>query len=394
MERPPDQPVEALGTPGIDGGAIPPPAAPERRRAGTEPWNTERIVRLAALVLLALACLRVLLPFLGAIAWAAIIAITVWPAFVRLTERLGQRPRLAAALCGIALMAVLVLPFAVLAASLGQGIPEVGRLLQGLGANIPPEPPAWLSGLPLIGTLLAEAWSTAATDMAGLMRLALPAAEQAGVWALAQGASIAVALLEFLFAILIAVVLLVTSDQSSDLAQRVVARLEIGDGGRLIGIVVSTVRSVSIGLVGTASAQALIAAIGFVIAGVPGVAVLGFLVFAIALVQLPTLVVWIPAAIWLYLQDHVGSAIFLAIWGMVLINSVDNFLRPWLISRGARLPFALILMGVLGGLLAWGIIGLFIGPTLLAVAHSLMRTWTGDTKAGAAAPGAASTHIQ
>jgi len=376
----------------MTGSAPPRPELPERRR--DQPWNTERIVRLVGLALLALACLQVLLPFLGAITWAAIIAITVWPAFVRLTGQLGQRPRLAATICGIILMAVLVLPFAVLAVSLGQGIPEVGRLLQSLGANIPAEPPAWLSGLPIIGAVLTEAWQTAVTDMAGLMRLVLPAAEQAGVWALAQGASIAVALLEFLFAILIAIVLLVTSDQSSDLAQRVVARLEIGDGGRLIGIVVSTVRSVSIGLVGTASAQALFAVVGFVIAGVPGVAVLGFLVFAIALVQLPTLIVWIPAAIWLYLQDHVGSAIFLAIWGMVLINSVDNFLRPWLISRGARLPFALILMGVLGGLLAWGIIGLFIGPTLLAVPHSLVRTWTGDVKARAAVTGASSTNVR
>jgi predicted PurR-regulated permease PerM len=353
-------------------------------------WNTERIVRLVALALLGLACLQIIIPFLGAIAWAGIIAITIWPAFVWLSERLGRRPRLAAGICGVGLMAILVLPFAIMAATLGQAIPEAARLMQGLAVEIAPQAPPWIRDLPLVGSLLDEMWRNAVTDMTGLVRRALPAAEQAGVWALAQGANLMVALLEFLFAILIAVVLLVTAERFADLAQRIVARLDIGDGGRIIGIVVSTVRSVSIGLVGTASVQALVAAIGFAIAGLPAIAVLGFLVFVLALIQLPTLLIWVPAAVWLYIDGRVAAAIFLGVWGLVLINSVDNFLRPWLISRGAQLPFALILMGVLGGLLAWGIIGLFIGPTLLAVAYSLIRTWTGDAEAKvAAAPPAA-----
>lgn len=352
-------------------------------------WNTERIVRLLALGLLALACLQVILPFLGAIAWAGIIAITVWPAFLWLSGRLGHRPKLAATLCALALVAVLVLPFAILVATLGQAVPEVARLLQGLVIEIAPEAPPWIRGLPLVGGLLADVWGNAVNDMAGLLGRALPAAEQAGVWALAQGANLALALLEFLFAILIAGVLLVTADRFADLAQRIVARLDIGEGGRLIGVVVGTVRSVSVGLVGTASVQALIAAIGFAIAGVPGIPLLGFLTFALAMVQLPTLLVWAPAAAWLYVDEQIGPAIFLAAWGLLLVNSVDNFLRPWLISRGARLPFALILMGVLGGLLAWGVIGLFIGPTLLAVAYSLVRAWMGEAEARvtAAPPG-------
>jgi predicted PurR-regulated permease PerM len=344
-------------------------------------WNTERIVRLAALVLLALACLQIILPFLGALAWAGIIAITIWPAFLWLSDRLGQRPKLAATLCGLALVAILVLPFAVLVATLGQAVPQAAQLLQGLAADVAPTPPDWLAGIPVVGGLLAEIWRNTVTDMSGLVSRALPAAEQAGVWALAQGANLALALLEFLFAILIAAVLLVTADRSTELAQRIVSRLNIGEGGRLIGVVVSTVRSVSVGLVGTASVQALIAATGFAIAGVPAVPLLGFVTFVLAMVQLPTLLVWAPAAVWLYTEGQVGPAIFLAAWGLLLVNSVDNFLRPWLISRGARLPFALILMGVLGGLLAWGVIGLFIGPTLLAVAYSLIRAWMGEAQA-------------
>jgi predicted PurR-regulated permease PerM len=284
---------------------------------------------------------------------------------------------LAATLCSLALFVVLVMPFALLTLSFGQAVPQVAEGLRKMTLTIAPDAPAWVTGLPLVGVFLGELWQSAATDMSGMVSKALPAAEEAGIWALAQGASLTLAVLEFLFAILIAGVLLVTADRSAELARQLVTRLNIGEEGRIIDIVVGTVRSVSIGLVGTAAIQSLISAIGMALAGVPAVALLGFATFMLALVQLPTLLIWAPAAGWLYYTGETGAAIFLAIWGFVLVNPVDNFLRPYLISRGAKLPFALILMGVLGGLFAWGIIGLFIGPTLLAVAYSLTRSWIG-----------------
>ncbi len=345
--------------------------------ADLQSWTTERIARLVALVLLIAACLQIILPFLGALTWAAIIAITIWPAFVWLAGRLGERPVVAAGLCSLALFLLLVVPFGILTATLGQAVPQVAAMLKELAGSIAPEPPPWVRDLPLIGDLLRGVWLSAVTDMSGVVTKALPAAEEAGVWALAQGANLALALLEFLFAILIAAVFLITADRSADLAERLVSRLDIGDQGSIIPLVVGTVRSVSIGLVGTASVQALIAALGFVIAGMPGAALLGFATFMLALVQLPTFLIWLPSAAWLYYAGETGSAIFLGVWGLLFVNTVDNFLRPYLISRGAKLPFALILMGVLGGLLAWGIIGLFIGPTLLAVAYSLARSWIG-----------------
>ncbi len=348
--------------------------------ADLQNWTIERIVRLVALVLLALACLQVIIPFMGALTWAAIIAITVWPGFIRLSGKLGNRPVVAATLCSLGLFVLLVLPFAILTANIGQAVPQLAAMLKELALSVSPEPPAWLSDLPFIGDQIREVWLAAIADMAGLLKKTLPAAEQAGVWALAQGANLALALMEFLFAILIAGIFLVTADRSAELATRLVARLNISEQERIIPIVVGTVRSVSLGLVGTASIQGLISAIGFLIAGMPGVVVLGFATFMVALVQIPTFVIWLPAAGWLYYSGDTGSAIFLAIWGAVLVNWVDNFVRPYLISRGAKLPFALILMGVLGGLLAWGVIGLFIGPTLLAVAYSLMRTWIGTAR--------------
>jgi predicted PurR-regulated permease PerM len=346
--------------------------------AGEGAFNTERILRLVALAVLGIACLQVVFPFVGALTWAVIIAISVWPAFVWSSNQMGHKPVLAAMLCTVVLVLLLVVPFALMAASLGQAVPDVARLVGDLTGKSLPAPPAWLTGVPLVGPLVSDAWRSAAADIPGVLERLAPGAEQAGVWALSQGAGIALAVLEFLFAILISGLLLVTADRASVFAEQIVTRLNIGGGGRLVTTVVMTIRSVSIGIVGTAAIQAMIAALGFAVAGVPGVALLGFLTFLIALVQLPTLLVWAPSALWLYVDGQTAAGIGLAIYGAVIVNSVDNVLRPWIISRGARVPFALIFIGVIGGLLAWGMIGLFIGPTFLAVAYSLVLTWLGE----------------
>jgi predicted PurR-regulated permease PerM len=348
-------------------------------------WNTERIIRLVALAVLFIACIQIVFPFAGALTWAGIIAISVWPAFVWLSQRLGQRPVAAALLCTIALTALLVVPFAWMAASLGQAVPEVAKLIGDLAGRTLPAPPAWLVTVPAIGPVLDETWRAAAADIPGVIKSLAPEAERAGIWALSQGAGIALSVLEFLFAIVISGLLLVTADRASVFAERVTERLDIG-GGHLLATVVQTIRSVSIGIVGTAATQAMVAAAGFLVAGVPGVALLGLVTFLVALVQLPTMLVWAPAALWLYVDDRTTAAVGLALYGGLIINSVDNVLRPWIISRGARLPFALIFIGVIGGLLAWGIIGLFIGPTFLAVAYSLLVAWLGEKVEGVVQP--------
>jgi predicted PurR-regulated permease PerM len=190
-------------------------------------WTTERIARLVALGLLIVACLQIILPFLGALTWAAIIAITVWTAFVWLSGRLGERPVVAAGLCSLALFLLLVVPFGILTATLGQAVPQVAAMLKELAGSIAPEPPQWISDLPLVGDLLRGMWLSAVTDMSGVVTKALPAAEEAGVWALAQGANLVLALLEFLFAILIAAVFLITADRSAT-SPAPVSRLNIG----------------------------------------------------------------------------------------------------------------------------------------------------------------------
>ena len=161
-------------------------------------------------------------------------------------------------------------------------------------------------------------------------------------------------------------------------AIRVAMERIIGTSAERIASTVShTVRGVMYGLLGTALAQALVAAAGFAIAGVPGVLLLGFATFVMSLVPVGPPIIWGGASIWLFSQGQTGWGIFMLVWGLLLISGVDNVVKPMLISRGSSLPFLLVLLGVLGGVLAFGFVGLFIGPVLLAVGYSLMREWTG-----------------
>ena len=144
----------------------------------------------------------------------------------------------------------------------------------------------------------------------------------------------------------------------------------------LLKLAGSTVKGVVNGILGTALAQGVLAGIGFLIAGVPGALFLGLATFFLSVVPVGPPLLWLPAAAWLYFQGQVGWAIFMLVWGAAVISSVDNFLKPYLISQGASLPFILVLLGVLGGLVAFGFVGVFLGPTLLAVGYSLAREWT------------------
>src|SRR5690606_3640240 len=144
--------------------------------------------------------------------------------------------------------------------------------------------------------------------------------------------------------------------------------------------VAGTIQRVVNGVIGTAAAQAALAAIGLAIAGVPGVLPLTLLTFVLSLIPMGPPLVWIPATIWLVGQEAYGMAIFLAVWGTFVISGVDNVLKPYLISRGGNMPLVVVLLGVFGGLLAFGFMGLFLGPTLLAVAYSLLHDWVRDRK--------------
>lgn len=331
--------------------------------------------RVAILALLVVACLKVLQPFLGALTWAAIIAISAWPLYSRLKLRLRGRHKLAALLIVLALSAALAIPIGLMALTLADTLPHLANLAHDLTSFRLPDAPAWLVNLPVVGDSLQKLWQSTQADLPGFFEKVRPAINQAALWLLSGGANLGLSLLEIVLAIAVAGLLLINGDKLWDLVERIVVKLGGETASDLPEVIARTIRSVTTGVVGTALAQTILCVIGLLIAGVPGALVLGFLCFIVAVAQMPTLVVWLPAAAWVFYTGHTGLGVFLLIWGFLLINTMDNILKPLLISQGAQMPLSVIFLGVIGGLIAWGVIGLFIGPTLLAVGLTMLRHW-------------------
>jgi predicted PurR-regulated permease PerM len=365
------------------------------------PANFDRLLRLAVIVALLLACFQILAPFLGAIVWGAIIAVTLFPVFRRLTGWLRGRRGWAATLVALLLFGVVVVPLVLVGTSVASGVEwaiEHKFDIQNLTQTPPPE---WLAGIPVIGPRLNFLWLRASANFGEFANQLMPYVKDATIWLLKRGTVAGAALLQLVIAIFVAAVLLARHEDAGGVARGFSFRVGGERGGQLLDLAARTVRSVSLGVIGSAFAQAVLSAIGFAVSGVPGVGALGFLTFLVAVIQLPTLLVWVPAAIWLYYNGETGWAVALALWGLLVINTIDNVLRPLLISQGAKLPLILIFIGVIGGLLAWGFLGLFIGPTILAVCYTLFGTWLEDgappdaeVAAGAPPPSEPSTEPQ
>ncbi|MDD1611610.1 MAG: AI-2E family transporter [Methylococcaceae bacterium] len=334
----------------------------------------ERAGGLAIVAVLVIACLRIISPFLGALLWGAIIAISTWPLFERFQHRLRGRLGFAAFTLSTLLVLVFVVPISVLVYSLTEYVSSVGGLIKDLTTMTLPPAPAWLVNAPLIGPRVDAFWQQASNDMPALLESSRPVIKDGMTWVLRQSGSLTLSLLEFLLAIILAGFLCVNGGGAKTMLERLICRIAGEHGPALVLIAGQTIRAVSVGVVGTALMQALLSVFGFVIAGVPGAGLLGLFCFILAMMQVGTALVWIPTAVWLGYQDATGWAIFTVIWG-ILINVADNFVKPYLISHGSGLPIPLIFLGVLGGLLAWGLIGIFVGATLLVVCFTLLKSW-------------------
>ena len=335
----------------------------------------EYIIQIVASVALAVGCLMVLKPFLAALLSAAILCFSTWPVYRWIERRLGGRRSLAALAMTLLMILVLVLPLALIA---GSYVDEVPHLLEGLREMLAeglPGPPGWIASIPLAGEWLDAGWREMAGSKAQLAE-ALKRVAQPARAALVQAGIIAgEGVLQFT---LIAFIGFFFYRDGAALAQALRNGLDRVAGnvsGRLLEIVGGTINGVMYGIVGTGLAQGVAAVIGFLIAGVPGALMLGFVTAILSIVPAGPPLIWISATIWLLFQGQVGWAVFMALWGFFVVSGIDNIVKPWLISRGASLPFVLVLLGVFGGILAFGFVGIFLGPTLLAVGFRFVRRW-------------------
>lgn len=343
--------------------------------------NNDRLLVQILLLALLGACLWVMAPFWSALFWGAVLAFASWPLMRLLTRALRGRESLAAGILTLGWMLLVAAPLVWLGFNLADHVRDATVFIKDVQVDGLPDPPTWLASIPLVGERLVGYWTTIDQQGAAMLASLKPYLGQVGNWLLARSAQIGGGILELTLSI---VFVFFFYRDGPRLAAFVLSLLErlIGDRAQYyVDLVAGTVQRVVNGVIGTAAAQAVLALMGFLIAGVPGALVLGIGTFLLSLVPMGPPLIWIPATAWLAWKGEYGMAIFLGLWGTFIVSGVDNVLKPYLISRGGNLPLVIVLLGVFGGLLAFGFIGLFIGPTLLAVAYSLLLDWVADSRA-------------
>jgi predicted PurR-regulated permease PerM len=292
-----------------------------------------------------------------------------------LARNFGNRPKMAATLLVLVLMAIVIFPISFLPAAIESATDGIARITNNWTELKLPPPPAWVGDLPLFGQRLAERWTTLSDseELRGVKPLVGPAFQ----WLAAKGASLGLAILEILVAIILVGIFLTTETALTSTFHKIANRLGGVSAENLLEVAVRTVRSVAQGVIGTAIIQGLLSGVGFLIAGVPFAIALGVLSFGTAMLQIGTWLVWIPVATWLFYQGETGWALFISVLG-IIINVLDNVIKPLLIGRGAGVPLWIIFIGVIGGLLTTGLIGIFIGPLVLAAGYSIIMGWLSE----------------
>lgn len=336
----------------------------------------EYIAQLAAVVILVAGCFLVLRPFLAAMLLAAAVCVSTWPLYQSLLRWVEGKQNIAAFIMTLLLSLAVILPLALVAYNITDNVTVFYNDIKHLIDAGPLAPPVWLSGVPLVGQSLSEYWQLIATSREEMNALVQRLLEPTRDFLLASGILLGQGVLEMSLAVFIGYFFYRDGVALVRFLNTAMDRVVGIHAENILDIINNTVKGVMFGLLGTALAQGVVATIGFAIASVPAALLLGLATALLSLIPIGPPLIWGGASLWLFYQGNVGWGIFMLLWGFFLISGVDNVVRPLLISRGTNLPFILGLFGVMGGLVAFGFVGVFIGPTLLAVGYSLMREWS------------------
>jgi predicted PurR-regulated permease PerM len=320
----------------------------------------------------------VLLPFLGALIWAITIVAATWPLMLRLQALLWGRRSLAVLMLSAALLLVLFIPLTFAISAIVENAGEIIAWVRSLGTFHLPPAPAWLAALPVIGPRAAELWDQIATSgITQVAREAGPYAATIAAWLIAQIGNLGLILLQFLLTVAVAAILYSNGEAAAQLALRFGYRLAGERGVEVMRLAGRAIRGVALGIVVTALVQSVLGGLALVIAGVPFAALLSGVMFVLCIAQVGPMLVMLPATIWMYWSGEPAWGTFLLVC-TVVVGTLDNVLRPFLIRKGADLPLLLIFAGVIGGLVAFGLIGIFVGPVVLAVTYTLLDAWMND----------------
>jgi predicted PurR-regulated permease PerM len=329
----------------------------------------------------------VLRPFLPSLLWATTIVVATWPLMRAIERRVGGRRWLAAT---VMLLAMLVIVIAPIAAAVNTLFDQATRLstVKVMALRIP-APPSWVDAVPIVGARLGSEWRTLAqATPEEITQRATPYVAPAVAWVAAQAGSAGTFALHLVLTVVLSGILYISGERAAQGVRRFARRLHGEQGDFAVLLAASSIRAVALGIVVTALVQTALGALGLLIAGVPYVGLLGALMFVLCIAQLGPVLPLLGGAVWLWLTGETTWAVVLVAWA-VGVGMLDNVIRPLLIRRGADLPLLLIMGGVIGGLLTMGIVGLFVGPVVLAVAYRLVAAWVDEQDLPAAVPSAA-----
>jgi predicted PurR-regulated permease PerM len=319
--------------------------------------------------------LWVLRPFLPALVWATTIVVATWPLMLLVQARLWNRRWLAITVMTGVLLLVFIVPFAMAVSAIVSNADAITDWAKSLLTLELPPLPAWVERLPFIGERIAAAWrDLTAAGGPGLAAEVKPYVGSLARWFAASVGNVGALFVQFLLTVLVTAILYANGETAAAGLRRFALRLGGAHGEGAVRLAAQAIRGVALGVVLTAMVQSAFAGVGLLVAGVPFTAVLTAVMFMLSLAQLGPLLVLVPAVAWLYWKGASGWGTFLLVWTIV-VTPIDNVLRPVLIKRGVDLPLLLVFSGVVGGLIAFGLVGIFIGPVVLAVSFTLLSAW-------------------
>ena len=339
---------------------------------------TRTTLAIICIVLLIVGSLWILRPFLGAAVWAAMLVVASWPLLKTLEARLGGRRGPAVAVMTLGMLLLLVVPLGLAIDTIAEHAEQMTDAAKAVAASGLPHPPQWVGRLPLVGDKVAASWAQLAdAGPAGLLARFAPHLTEAAKWAFGQAGSVGGVLIQFLLVVVLSAIMYANGEAGARMVLRFGRRLAGERGENSIILAGQAIRGVALGVGVTAIIQTVLGGIGLAVAGVPFASLLAAVMLMFCIAQLGPSLVLFPAVAWMYWMGDTGWATLLLIWS-IFVGTMDNFLRPFLIKKGADLPLLLIFAGVIGGMLGFGLVGIFVGPVMLAVTYTLLLAWIED----------------
>lgn len=332
----------------------------------------EASIHIGLAILLTAACLLILRPFVLLLSWGIIIAVAAYPSFQKLQKALGGRGGLSAVLFTVLLLALLAVPVVLLAGTLAEGIQSLVARFKG-GTLIVPPPPVSVENWPIIGAPLKNLWSRASNDLTGAVRSFAPQIKAFIPEVFSASAGVGLTVLQFALSIIVAGVLLANAQTAYEVTYSICKRIFGESGPSFQQLMGATIRSVTTGILGVALIQSVLAGIGFLVARLPGAGLWAVLFLIGAVLQVGALVL-VPAVLYMFAISSPTKAMIFLVW-CVIVAVIDNFLKPLLLGRGAAVPIAVVFLGAIGGFIALGLIGLFVGAVVLSIGYKVALAW-------------------